>query len=118
MTGVPSLAWVLREVHRQVPEVTATTRWDDFASGKAHLLIWEAFVSGREKAQPPSHHGDALLAVTAFEHAVREGAPESRVTCEAPLSLAGAVILWAGLSSDVSLLRDPALVLRPVTAVS
>ncbi len=70
----------------------------------------------RRRHSAPSHYGDALLAVAAFEHAAREGAPESRVTCEAPLSLAGAVILWSGMSTDVSLLREPALGLRPVPA--
>ncbi len=112
MTGVPSLAWVLRTVHEAVPEAKATTRWADFANGDADVLVWEAFVSGNDKTD--SHQGDALAALDAFEKSLSSMAAATRVTCESPLSLAGAVILWAGMSTDVGLLHDAAIVLRPL----
>jgi hypothetical protein len=43
-----------------------STLWDDFRSGACQLFVWEAFVSGSEKAYPPSHSGDAALAISAF----------------------------------------------------
>jgi hypothetical protein len=58
-TGIQSLAWVLREIKSLLPDSTASTRWGDFRAGKRRLFVWEAFVSGSEKAYPPSHAGDA-----------------------------------------------------------
>lgn len=115
MTGLPALGWLLREIQSRASGARGTTRWEDFRLGRASVLLWEAFVSGKEKAKPPSHHGDALLALQAFEHAARSGGvPASRVSCEGPMSLAAAAILWAGLSDDLTLLHHPALVLRPL----
>jgi hypothetical protein len=112
MTGLPSLAWVLRAVHEGAPEAKATTRWDAFESGDAEVFVWEAFVSGKEKTN--SHQSDALAAMEAFEKSLSAMSTPTRVTCENPLSLAGTAILWAGMSDDLSLLHDAAVVLRPL----
>lgn len=114
MTGLPALAWVLHRIKQEHPDITATTQWDDFRAGKAHLFLWEAFVSGKEKAASGKHHDDALLALKAFENDAEDGRLESRVTAENPFSLPAATILWAGLSEDVSLLHEPCVVLRPL----
>lgn len=116
MTGLPSLAWVLRQVHAQQPDAKATTRWQEFRDGKAKIYVWEAFVSGSEKASPKSDHGDALLALDSFEQNLKGGSLQSRVTAENPISLAGALILWAGLAEDLRLLHEGCLVLRPMSS--
>lgn len=114
MTGIPGLAWVLRQIREACPVARGSTRWEEWQSGAADLLLWEAFVTGTEKASPPSHYGDALLALEAFQRGAEAGCPPTRVTCGSSMSLAGAALLWAGLSSDLSLLHHQALVLRPL----
>lgn len=113
-TGLQSLAWVLLEIHRQLPTATATTRWDDFRQGNYQLFVWEAFVSGSEKADPPCHAGDARLAIAAFRQVMDSQDSPTRVTTTQTLSLAGAAILSAGLSRDLGILSEPCLVLRPI----
>jgi hypothetical protein len=103
---------VLREVRRQVPALKATTRWDEFGAGECRLLLWEAFVSGSEKGA--GHHEDAVFALRAFEKSLDRMPDASRIGGEAPISLAGTLILWAGLSDDLKLLHSPCIALRPV----
>lgn len=113
-TGLQTLAWVLREVHQLCPPATATTRWNDFHRGDYQLFVWEAFVSGSEKADPPSHAGDAALAINAFRQVMHEISTPTRVDGMHSFSLAGAAILYAELSTDFSLLTEPCVVLRPL----
>lgn len=112
MTGLPALAWLLRAIHRKCPEVTGTTRWKDFAAGEAQLFVWEAFVSGQEKGD--SDHDDARLAIESFQANLDQMEQATRVTAEGPVSFAGGLLLWAGLSHDTTLLQEPAVVLRPL----
>ena len=111
MTGLQQLAWLLRRLKKRHPDLRATTDWEAFKRSDTQVFVWEAFVSGAEKG--PSHHADALLALKAFEDAVRLGEPETCVKGENPISLAGALILWVGLGDDIEILRRPTLVLRP-----
>jgi hypothetical protein len=113
-TGLQSLAWVLRRVREFTPEATATTAWSAFSNAAVGLFVWEAFVSGSEKAD--SHVGDAMLAMRAFQHHVRTGdmSTASRISEPRVFSLAGAAILFAGLSADITLLTLPCVVLRPL----
>jgi hypothetical protein len=119
-TGIQSLAWVLRRLQQLCPSAKATTHWQDLANEAANVLVWEAFVSGSEKAIPASHEGDARLALEAFLHHLREGdlATATRIDESEVLSLAGVAILYAGLSEDLEILKKPCLVLRPVNADS
>lgn len=115
-TGLQSLAWVLRRLRELESEATATTSWSAFQNGAAGLFVWEAFVSGSEKAMPASHSDDARLAIRAFQHHVRarDMSSASRINEPQVFSLAGAAILFAGLSTDVRLLTVPCVVLRPI----
>ena len=113
-TGIQSLVWVLDCIKSRRPSTTACTSLDEFRSGAAEMLVWEAFVSGTEKAKPPSHVGDAKLAVTAFTEAMQRDSTSSAIRDESVFSLAGAAILRAGLSADLTLLQQPCLVLRPL----
>ena len=114
-TGIQSLVWVLGRIKSLRPSTTACTSLGQFRSGAAEMLVWEAFVSGSEKAEPPSHVGDARLAVIAFEAAMHSDRALSAIRDDSVFSLAGAAILRAGLSEDLSLLQQPCLVLRPLS---
>ncbi len=113
-TGIQSLAWVLREIKNLAPNATASTRWDDFRTGACPLFVWEAFVSGSEKAYPPSHSGDAALAIAAFRQESSNKDNPTRLRCSTAFSLVGAAIVWSGLSTDITLLAEPCVVLRPL----
>ena len=113
-TGIQSLAWVLRETKKLAPNTTASTRWDDFRGGSCQLFVWEAFVSGSEKAYPPSHSGDAALAIAAFRKVSSDENNPTRIRCSVAFSLVGAAVVWSGLSKDLTLLEEPGVVLRPV----
>lgn len=121
--GTQALAWALRQIAAglAVSQVgpLVTTSWDAFRKSPGpSLLVWEGFVSGSEKASPPSHAQDAVLAMEAFRVAVSTpsvaGADVTRITCDTAFSLAGAAILWTGLSKDSSLLHSPCVVVRPL----
>lgn len=81
-TGIQSLAWVLRQIKKLNANTIATTSWEVFRNGDTNLFVWEAFVSGSEKAVPDSHVGDAILAIQAFQHHNHIGdiASASRIT--------------------------------------
>lgn len=113
-TGIQSLAWVLRRVKALNNDVAATTVWREFEQGDALIFVWEAFVSGSEKAYPPSHAGDARLAIKAFRSGRSGVCPDTRISCVDALSLAGAAIIYAGLSTNFSLLSEPCVVVRPI----
>jgi hypothetical protein len=113
-TGIQSLAWVLRETKKLAPNATASTRWDDFRGGACQLFVWEAFVSGSEKAYPPSHSGDAALAIAAFRQVSSYKDNPTRIRCSAAFSLVGAAVVWSGLSKDLALLAEPCVVIRPL----
>jgi len=113
-TGIQSLAWVLREIKRRAPSTTTSTRWSDFHNSQCRLFVWEAFVSGSEKASPLSHAGDAALAISAFLQVSSDGDNPTRIACPSAFSLAGAAIVASGLSDDVGLLTEPCVVLRPI----
>lgn len=113
-TGIQSLAWVLREIKTLVPDANASTRWSDFRAGDCMLFVWEAFVSGSEKAYPPSHAGDAALAIAAFQQVCSNDANPTCISCPLAFSLVGSAVVWSGLSSDLALLKEPCVVLRPV----
>lgn len=111
MTGLPAMGWVLREIGRRHPRVRATTRWPEFQSQRFGLLLWEALVTGKDKGA--SDIDDAQRALEAFEKNLNNPDAATCVRCESPISFAGALVLWAGLGEDTSVLREAALVLRP-----
>lgn len=112
MIGLAILGWVLRKVKDQHPSAVGTTDWSAFSKGETDICVWEAFVSGRGKGSGGSHHADALRALRAFQDRLGRGEMTTDVTAEQPVSLAGALILWAGLSDDVSLLHQGCIVVR------
>lgn len=125
--GLPLVAWVLRQLHSAAPSAAATTRWGDFATGFAQMLVWEAFVTstpGDEVVLPKDcmattdHQRDALAGAIAFLNGlpgvdqVVDSPPRSALGDEAALSIIGMQILASGMGSDLGLLRERCLVAR------
>ena len=112
-TGLVEVAWVLQSVRRQLTQLSPPfLAWDQFASCGMGLFLWEAFVSGRAKGA--THVADAEAGAKAFLEALPN--PESRnaVVCNSPVySLVGAALLRTGWSTNVNLLQESCLVLRP-----
>jgi hypothetical protein len=125
--AIPLIALTLRHVRAEVdppPRVSLDAeRWLDPNVRGSSLLLWEAFVWGASHAREPNAAGlradvqDAGTAVRAF---LRWEATETReasgVTAQDPISTVGAALLWSGLDSDVRLLHQQTLVLRPTQA--
>ena len=111
MTGLSQVAWILNEIHKKCPNVKATTSWRAFTKGEADILIWEAFVTGDSKGA--DHIQDAYIAMKAFQ--LNQEAKERGIvdSCSNTMSFAGALILWSGMASDLSLLRQPCIVIKP-----
>lgn len=111
VTGQVQLAWVLRALALQWPgRLTATLDPAVFERGEAHLLIWEAFVTGRAKGT--DHCSDARAALAEYARRRAAGGPWHDVHAEGAFSLAGAAILWSGLSDDPAILHQTCAVVK------
>lgn len=90
--GLANMAWVLEQLHSSTGSVESTTQPSRLKSGGARLLIWEAFVSGDQKAD--THSGDAEVAVAAFQ----DHWPDLRsaIDHEPSVNLAAAALLATG----------------------
>lgn len=115
VTGVVELAWLLRRIHQESPTCVGTLDWAAMTGGAANLFLWEAFISGKEKGA--THVSDASLGVRAFLASLESPMAANRVTAEAPFSLAGALLLWSGLTSVIQTVHCPVPVLRPLPTV-
>lgn len=95
--GLSQSAWILRRIALTARSpVVPTFGWRDTYEGQSNLFIWEAFVSGKTKAD--SHTGDAEMAAKAFLDAYPHVEQASSVTCESPLSVVSAALRWAGFA--------------------
>ena len=114
-TGLVQVAWVLRQTHAWLQRsVTAHLKWEAFEA-VGGLFLWEAFVSGVRKGD--DHVADARLAVKAFDGALPHPQAANAICCTSEVySLIGAALLRTGWSSDLELLKQPCLVVRPERA--
>ena len=87
-----------------------TFAWNRFLNNEANVFIWEAFVSGAAKGQ--LHADDAAIAVRAFWSAYPDIGGATAIQAESPYSLIGAALLRAGLSTDLTLLSLPCIVIK------
>ena len=77
------------------------------------MLVWEAFVSGGNHTATNEHWRDALHATRGF-HKAFDDLDSANAIKETPVfSTAGAAILRSGLSTDISLIKQPCLVIKP-----
>lgn len=112
--GLVEGAWLLRSLSHGIPQLDVTLDWQAFLADPRGLLLWEAFVTGSAKAADRTHSGDAAVACQEFLK--RLPIPASDVTADRPLSLAGALLLWSGLSADPGVLAFEPLVVLPASA--
>jgi hypothetical protein len=103
------VAWIARALVRAQPSIEWTFDAPAFASSHKGVLLWEAFVTGASKRG--THVGDAKAAVAKFRTELDAGFPGSSVTCDDPISLVGAALLFAG-STDPTVLRTQCYVVR------
>lgn len=114
--GLHELAYLLRRLKIRVPSVRTALDWSAWSASTAPpLLVWEAFVSGHAHTTTGDHAQDAASGAVQFLDDLGTGLT-SAVTVKAPcevFSLAGAALLWAGLTADIAALREPTLVVKP-----
>ncbi len=114
--GLHELAYILSRLKARVPSLSVTL---DLATWRAAptttLLLWEAFVSGSAHTKSDDHVQDAASGAVRFLDDLGANVAPT-VTVDEPrevLSLAGAVLLWAGLTTNLGELRRSSLVVKP-----
>jgi len=111
-TGIVQVAWVLRAVrHALIQPRTAYLDWSAFKEAGAGLFLWEAFVTGKAKAQ--HHAGDAQRAGEAFLASLPNPERANAVRCSSEVqSLVGAALLRTGWPGTTALLQQACIVIR------
>lgn len=109
-TGLSQSLWLLSELRRLAPSAQAFLDWKSFVAATGGLFVWEAFVSGTSKGS--SHAHDAELANVAFAASLPDPDACSAVRAPHVLSLAAAVLLHSGWSTDTELLRKSVVVIK------
>lgn len=107
--GVHQLSWILARIQPCRVATFDPRYWR--AAPSTSLLIWEAFVSG--SAHSDDHRRDAATAVHAFLRAagtLRSDLPDDDTPV---LNLAGAALLRLGWNSEVCVLRERCVVIKP-----
>ncbi|MCE5292440.1 MAG: hypothetical protein LLG14_24845 [Nocardiaceae bacterium] len=91
----------------------------DFLAGSLDLLVWEAFVSAgsKDRSADDPHVWDARAAAEEFERRATTGTIHTDIVDADVLNLAAAALLAAGLTTDLSLLSQPCVVVRPPVVV-
>ena len=117
MTATVVVPYVLRKLRTAVPDAVATLDWDRWSRGKTaprQLLLFEAFVSNKQRGGEGSHVGDAERAARELHAKLGTGKPvESSVTADERFNILGAMMLRTGWSEEPSVLSEACLVVRP-----
>lgn len=109
-TGLAVIPYVLSRLRKAAPNATATLDFHNPPTEAGKLLLWEAFVSAKDKGD--SHESDAMIAAQSFERACLSLPDFQKLTCEPCFNLLGAMLLRTGWSSDLNLLGADTLVVR------
>lgn len=110
--GLTEVAWILDQIHHEVPGAESFLDWEEFKTAANGLFIWEAFVTADAKRD--SHKADAQAAIEAFEDALPDPSlsnalvPAGRVR-----SLIGGALLWSSWTKDLKKLDEPSIVIKP-----
>ena len=112
--GLAVVTYTLRKLNAELGEAfpKAMLDWKRWPDGDA-LLLWEAFVSGANHAAPGEHWRDALNAAKGFQAALDDLDAANAVIEESVFSTIGAAMLRCGVSTDVGVIQESCLVLRP-----
>ena len=106
------VAWVLDRIRQEAPHVKAFLDWDAFDQQESGLFIWEAFVTASAKGD--SHQADAQAAVDAFKDSLPD--PNSKNALRPThrtRSLIGGALLWSGWTTDLKIIGEPCIVIKP-----
>ena len=113
--GIHQSAWILRRLHECACDRCEFTldwrRWWPSSGHEPILFCWEAFVSG--PAHGDEHLNDAATAAVFFSDNEQDLERASAVRADNVISLIGAVALWSGWTSDLSVIHEPTLVIKP-----
>jgi hypothetical protein len=106
--------YVLRRISAGVGSTRVTVDPTVWLAGAAALLVWEAFVTGAAKdhAAAEPHISDARAAVTEFARRAEIGELSSDLVGEDAISIGGVALVVAGLTTDLSVLTRPILVIK------
>ena len=111
-TGLTETVWILERIRARLTRTPPVyLDWRSFVEATEGLFFWEAFVTQDSKLS--SNEDDAETAVTYFESAMPKVDEHDAVRNDRVRSLIGAAILQAGWSTNLNLLAEPCLVLRP-----
>jgi hypothetical protein len=113
--GVQQATYVLGRVADRVAKVPRVAlNPSALLAGDADLVVWEAFVSegAKDLTDPDPHLADARAAALEFERRLATGTVVSDVDEPAVLNLVAAALIAAGLTTDVSQLRRPCVVVK------
>ena len=113
--GLQQAAYVFAGIAAQcvtMPEVSFDPA--TLLSGEAELVVWEAFVSGKSKNRSAlePHVDDARVAVNEFWSRLAAGTVDSDIDEPKVLNLAAGGLLATGLANDITLLRQPCVVVK------
>lgn len=114
--GIQQATYVLYRLATSGGPAPATTLVpDDLRAGRAQLLIWEAFVSGKAKdrAADDPHISDARAAAMEFCRRWDAGRILSDLGPTRAISIAGLGLYVSGLTSDPAMLVVAPIVVIP-----
>ncbi len=74
VTALVVIPYVLTQLRNLAPRARATVDWRSPLSGRADLLLFEAFVTNQRKSTHTRHVEDAHLAIAAFQKGMRDPA--------------------------------------------
>ena len=113
--GLQEAAFVLTALAQQSRQtIRAGLDMSRLASDELDLVVWEAFVSGAAKdhAAADPHVADARAAAVEFERRYGYAGFASDISENQVISLAGAALLAAGLTTDTTLVTSPCMVVK------
>jgi hypothetical protein len=110
-TALAQVPWILGDLKSKISVAAkGTMDWEEFASERANLFLWEAFVSGSAKGS--DHIRDAEAGVKAFVAALPNPLAANAINEPAVTSILGAALLRTGWSEEVRILHQSCLVIR------
>lgn len=113
VTGLVVVPYILKHLRDEVPEATAT--FDPCAPlSNKRVLFFEAFVTNQQKTTDARHVEDAKLAIKEFRKEMQSPKSfKSAVFETQSFNLLGAMLLYAGWTTDLKFLSDPVWVVKP-----
>jgi hypothetical protein len=113
VTALTVVPYVLAGLRIRVPAAVAALDWRMPLPNNG-LLIFEAFVTDQKKTAPGRHVEDALLAISAFRQMAAGSNGFTSSTNEPNcFSLIGAMLMRTGWATDLTILSQQCLVVRP-----